>query len=102
MKVRRRNRPEDFETRKAQENARIEEELEKIRAHYAQRVQSNLDHVTKEKDALRNWQNAMQSESQRIAEVIELCGKQPAPPRANALGAAAGGAQAAGDKAPTV
>ncbi len=93
---------EDFETRKAQENARIEEELEKIRAHYAQRVQSNLDHVTKEKNALRNWQNAMQSESQRIAEVIELCGKQPAPPRANALAAAAGGAQAAGDKAPTV
>jgi len=81
---------EDFEARKAQENARIEEEMEKIRAHYAQRVQNNLDQVTKEKDALRNWQNAMQSESQRIAEVIELCGKQPAPARPNALAAAAG------------
>lgn len=90
---------EDFETRKAQENARIEEELEKIRAHYAQRVQNNLDQVTKEKDALRNWQNAMQSESQRIAEVIELCGKQPAPARPNTLAAAAG-AQGSGDKSP--
>jgi hypothetical protein len=92
---------EDFETRKAQENARIEEELEKIRAHYAQRVQNNLDQVTKEKDSLRNWQNAMQSESQRIAEVIELCGKQPAPARPNTLAAAAG-AQGTGDKSPIV
>jgi hypothetical protein len=92
---------EDFETRKAQENARIEEEMERIRAHYAQRVQNNLDQVTKEKDALRNWQNAMQSESQRIAEVIELCGKQPAPARPNTLAAAAG-AQGTGDKSPMV
>lgn len=92
---------EDFETRKAQENARIEEEIEKIRAHYAQRVQNNVDQVTKEKDALRNWQNAMQSESQRIAEVIELCGKQPAPARPNTLAAAAG-APGTGDKSPMV
>lgn len=91
---------EDFEARKAQENARVEEEMEKIRAHYAQRIQNNLDQVTKEKDALRNWQNAMQSESQRIAEVIELCGKQPVPARPNTLAAAAG-AQGSGDKAPT-
>ena len=88
---------EDFEAHKGQENARIEEEMEKIRAHYAQRIQNNLDQVTKEKDALRNWQNAMQSESQRIAEVIELCGKQPSPARPNAL-AAAVGAQGPADK----
>ena len=82
---------EDFEARKAQENTRIEEEMEKIRAHYAQRVQANLDQVAKEKDALRNWQMAMPHESQRIAEVIELCGKQPVPARpGNALAAAAG------------
>ncbi|MGC2474524.1 MAG: hypothetical protein WA485_09330 [Candidatus Sulfotelmatobacter sp.] len=90
-------RLEDFEAHKGQENARIEEEMEKIRAHYAQRIQNNLDQVTKEKDALRNWQNAMQSESQRIAEVIELCGKQPSPARPNAL-AAAVGAQGPADK----
>jgi ClpP class serine protease len=80
---------EDFEERKAKENSKIEEEMEKIRMHYAQRVQTNLDLVTKEKDALRNWQMAMQHETQRIAEVIELCGKQPAP-KANAMAAAAG------------
>jgi hypothetical protein len=88
---------EDFEAHKAKENSRIEEEIEKIRAHYAQRIQANLDLVAKEQDSLRNWQNAMQSESQRIAEVIELCGTQPAPVKANSLAAAAG-AQTSGDK----
>jgi hypothetical protein len=87
---------EDFEARKAKENARIEEEMEKIRAHYAQRVQANLDQVAKEKEALRNWQMAMQHETQRIAEVIELCGKQPAPERSSnamAVAAAAGSSE---------
>jgi len=82
---------EDFEARKAKENAHIEEEMEKIRSHYAERVQANLDQVAKEKDALRNWQMAMQHESQRITDVIELCGKQPAAAKpANALAASAG------------
>ena len=89
---------EEFEARKAQENARIEEEMERIRVHYAERIQQNLDQVAKEKDSLRNWQNAMQSESQRIADVIELCGKQPAPKAATTLAAAAG-AQATAGKA---
>jgi hypothetical protein len=31
---------------------------------------------------LRNWQMAKQHEIQRIAEVIELCTKQPTVPRA--------------------
>jgi len=63
--------------------------MEKIRAHYASRIQANLDQVTKERDALRNWQNAMQSENQRITDVIELCGKQPAPKAAAGAGTAA-------------
>jgi type I site-specific restriction endonuclease len=88
--VSQRKQLEDFEARKARENARIEEEMEKVRSHYAERVQANLDQVAKEKDALRNWQMAMQHESQRIAEVIELCGKQPAPVRPTALATAAG------------
>lgn len=46
---------EDFEAHKAKENSRIEEEIEKIRAHYAQRIQANLDQVAKEKDSLHNW-----------------------------------------------
>lgn len=88
---------EDFEAHKLKENSRIEEELEKIRAHYAQRIQANLGQVASEKEALRNWQNAMQGESQRIGEVIERCGTQAAPSKANSLAAAAG-AQAGGEK----
>jgi len=82
---------EDFEARKAKDNCKIEEEMEKIRGHYTQRVQSNLDQVAKEKEALHNWQMAMQHETHRIAEVIELCGKQPVPAqKASAMAAAAG------------
>lgn len=69
---------EEFEAHKSRENAQIEAEMERIRAHYAQRIQCNRDQVTREKETLRNWQMAMQHESQRISEVIELCGKQPA------------------------
>jgi hypothetical protein len=83
---------EDFEGRKAKENTRIEEEMEKIRMHYAERVQANLDQVAKEKEALRNWQMAMQHETQRITEVIELCSKQPGPERSSHAMAAAAGA----------
>jgi len=89
---------EDFEARKGKENSRIEEEMGKIRAHYTQRVQANLDQVAKEKEALRNWQMAMQHETQRIAEVIELCDKQSAPARTGNAIAAAAGAQGASDR----
>ncbi len=83
---------EDFEERKSRENARIEEEMEKVRSHYAERIQANLDLVAQEKDALHNWQMAMQTESQRIADVIEFCGKQPVPSRPKTALAAAAGA----------
>ena len=83
---------EDFEARKDKENVRIEEEMEKVRAHYAQRVQANLDQVSKEKETLRAWQMAMHHETQRITEVIELCGKQPAPEQSSSAMAAAVGA----------
>ncbi len=65
---------EDFEAQKSQENAKIEAEIERIRAHYSERIQQNRDLVAQEKEGLRNWQAAMQHEAQRIAEVMELCG----------------------------
>ena len=70
---------EDFEASISGENAQIEAEMERIRAHYAERIQHNRDLVAQETETLHNWQMAMQHESQRIAEVIELCSKQPAP-----------------------
>ncbi len=91
-----RKQVEEFEVRKTAENARIEAELERVRAHYAERMQSNRDQVAREKEALRNWQMAMQHETQRISDVIELCGRRGgAAPRANAATAGAGSTAAA-------
>jgi hypothetical protein len=73
-----RKQVEEFEAQKSKENAEIEAEMERIRTHYGQRIQSNRDQIAREKETLRNWQMAMQHESQRITEVIELCRKQPA------------------------
>jgi len=80
---------EEFEARKAQEATRIQAEMERLTAHYAERIQQNRDEVVREKEALRNWQMAKQHESQRISEVIELCAKQPASVRNEALPASA-------------
>jgi len=82
---------EEYEARKAQENVQIEAEMARVTAHYAERIKANLDLLTTEKEALRNWQMAKQGESQRIAEVMELCAKQEASePRGTAMAAAAG------------
>ena len=70
---------EEFEARKAQENTKIQAELDRVSAHYAERIKQNHDQVVREKETLRNWQMAKQHEMQRITEVIELCEKQPAP-----------------------
>jgi hypothetical protein len=76
---------EELEARKSQENSQIEAELERLRAHYAERVQRNRDQVERQKEVLRNWKMAMQHESQRISEVIDLCRK----PSASAAAASA-------------
>jgi hypothetical protein len=69
---------EEFEARKAQENTKIQAELDRVTAHYVERIKQNHDQVVREKEALRNWQMAKQHESTRISEIIELCAKQPA------------------------
>ena len=70
---------EKFEARKLEENTQIQAEMERIAAHYAERIQNNQDQVAKQKEALRNWQMAKQHESQRISEVIDLCSKPLVP-----------------------
>ena len=75
---------DDFEAVKTRENAQLNAELDRLRAHYAERDQQNRDQVTREREALRNWQMAVQHESQRIADVMELCGK-PAPVTASTV-----------------
>ncbi len=81
---------EQFETHKARENAEIQAEMDRLTAHYAERIQLNHEQVAREKEALRNWQMLKQNESQRIAQVIELCAKQPAEAKSAAAAATAG------------
>ncbi|MFZ0732457.1 MAG: hypothetical protein WAM79_09050 [Candidatus Sulfotelmatobacter sp.] len=73
-----RKQMEEFESHKSQENSRIEAELERLKAHYAERIQRNHEQIEQEKESLRNWQMAMQHENQRISDVIELCRKPSA------------------------
>src|SRR5579871_5635052 len=80
---------DELEAHKTQENAQIQAELDRVTAHYAERMQRNQDQVAQEKDALRNWQMAKLHESQRIREVMELCSKQPAAPESQQTSAPA-------------
>jgi hypothetical protein len=68
---------EQFEADKTRENAQIQTEIERVTARYAERIQQNLDQVAREKEALHNWQTSKEAESQRIADAVALCGKQP-------------------------
>jgi len=86
---------EEFEARKAQDNAKIQAELDRVAAHYAERIRQNNEQVAREKEILRNWQMLKQHESQRISEVIELCSGQPAP-------ASAASTPATGSAAPAI
>lgn len=83
---RQRKQLEEFEARKLEENASIQAELERVTAHYAERIERNRNEMAQEKETLHNWQMAKQSESQRITEVIELYADKPG----NAMAAAAG------------
>jgi hypothetical protein len=87
---------EEFEARKAEENAQIQAELARVTAHYAERIKSNEELVAGEKDALANWQKMKQHESQRIAEVMELCTKPAVQPQGAAHGASAGASSSTG------
>jgi len=65
-------------TRKAEEIAQIQEELESVKAHYAARISRNQEGVAREKATFNAWLNLKQQECQSMAEAAEMCVK-PAP-----------------------
>lgn len=69
---------DEFEARNVRENAQIQAEMERVTAHYANRIKHNLDQVAQERAALCSWQAMKEQESQRISEAVGLCGKQSA------------------------
>src|SRR5579864_6134096 len=82
---------------RARKMPRFKQKWDRVTAHYAERIQRNRDLVAREKEALHNWQMAKQHESQRISDVIELCGKQASP--GNSAMTAGAGAGATGGSA---
>ena len=81
--------------RKAEENIRIEEELERVKTQYVARVNRNLEAVARDKVTFDRWLTAKQQEVQSISAAIDLCLKRDVPgpvsvPLANAAGAGAG------------
>ncbi len=59
--------------RKAEENVRIQAELERVKAHYMERIRRNLDSVAREKTTFSSWLAMKQQESQSMAEAADLC-----------------------------
>jgi hypothetical protein len=67
------NRLKNFEQAKADDNTKIQAELDRITTQYMARIQANLDEVAKEQDSFRAWQRAKQVESQRITDAAAYC-----------------------------
>lgn len=80
--------------RKAEENIRIEEELERVKAQYAARVKRNLDEAAREKSKFDRWLAMKQQEVKSISAAMDLCLKREVaePGRAPLTNAAAAGA----------
>ena len=67
-----RKRFEEYETRKSQESAQIQLEIERMTAHCLDRIEHNLVEVTQAKDAFLNCQTSKLKESQPVADAIAL------------------------------
>jgi hypothetical protein len=67
------SRLKEFEQVKADENSKIQAELDRLTSQYMSRIQSNLDEVAREQDNFHSWQKRRHQESQRITEAAALC-----------------------------
>jgi hypothetical protein len=65
--------------RKAEENIRIEEELERVKEQYSARVNRNLEAVAREKATFNRWLAMKQQEVQSISAAVDLCLKRDVP-----------------------
>jgi len=69
-------RLKESESRKLQENAEIQLEMERVSEHYLERMNRNLDEVGAERNPFSNWQTMKQQEVQRISDAVGLCEKR--------------------------
>ena len=68
-----RSRLKHFEQVKADENAKIQAELEKATKAHMARVQANLDEIAREQDHFRVWQKSKNQECERLTEAAGYC-----------------------------
>jgi hypothetical protein len=66
---------DEYEAHKAQENAQIQAEIDRMTAHCLSRIQNNLGEVASAKEAFEEWQEKKQKEAQRIADAVSLFSK---------------------------
>lgn len=70
--------------RKAEENAQIQTEMERVKARYTERLRRNLDGMAREKTTFGNWLTLKQQEAESMAEAAELCLKPVGPEKPRA------------------
>ncbi len=66
-------RLKSFEQTKAEENAKIQAELEKTTKAHMARIQANLDEIAREQDNFRAWQKSKTQECDRLTQAAEYC-----------------------------
>jgi len=61
---------DDLEARKAEENRKVQADLDKYVAEQKARLQANLDEVSKQRESFIAWRKLKQVEEQRIADCV--------------------------------
>jgi hypothetical protein len=79
------DRLKHFESLKAEENERIQAELDRLTKLHQDRIQANLDEVAREQESFHSWQKAKQEEVHRMTEAVSYCAPQGGPVSLNTL-----------------
>jgi hypothetical protein len=66
-------RLKNFEQSKAEENAKVQAELEKLTKAHMARIQANLEEVAREQDNFRTWQKSKHQECDRLTDAAGYC-----------------------------
>lgn len=66
-------RLKNFEQSKAEENAKIQAELEKLTKAHMAKIQANLDELAREQDNFRVWQKSKHQECDRLTDAAGYC-----------------------------
>jgi hypothetical protein len=63
----------EYESRKVQENAEIQEEMERVAGRYRERLKLNMDQVTQLRSSFAAWQTTKRQEAENISGAMDFC-----------------------------